>query len=36
MATARAFKTRNDLPADGRKKLIALLDQHFADTFDLY
>lgn len=35
MATVRTFKTRIDLPADGRKKLIALLNQHLADTFDL-
>jgi starvation-inducible DNA-binding protein len=36
MATARTFKTRVDLPADRRKKLIALLNQHLADTFDLF
>src|SRR5688500_4004246 len=36
MAAARTFKTRIDLPVDGRKKLIALLNQHLADTFDLY
>ena len=36
MATARTFKTRIDLPADRREKLIALLNQHLADTFDLY
>jgi starvation-inducible DNA-binding protein len=36
VATARTFATRIDLPADGRKKLIALLNQHLADTFDLY
>jgi starvation-inducible DNA-binding protein len=36
MATARTFKTRMDLPADKRKRLIALLNQHLADTFDLY
>lgn len=36
MATARTFKTRIDLPADRREKLIALLNQHLADTFDLF
>lgn len=36
MATARTFKTRIDLPADRREKLIALLNQQLADTFDLY
>jgi starvation-inducible DNA-binding protein len=36
MAAVRTFKTRIDLPADKRKKLIALLNQHLADTFDLY
>lgn len=36
MATPRTFKTRIDLPADRRDKLIALLNQHLADTFDLY
>ncbi|MCI0462337.1 MAG: hypothetical protein L0Z62_35745 [Gemmataceae bacterium] len=36
MATAPTFKTRIELPADRREKLIALLNQHLADTFDLY
>jgi starvation-inducible DNA-binding protein len=36
MPAARMFKSRIDLPADRRKKLIALLNQHLADTFDLY
>jgi starvation-inducible DNA-binding protein len=36
MPSARTFKTRIDLPADKRKKLVALLNQHLADTFDLY
>ncbi|MFA9479761.1 DNA starvation/stationary phase protection protein Dps [Phycisphaerales bacterium AB-hyl4] len=38
MATpqTRSFKTRIDLPAEQREKLIALLNQHLADTFDLY
>lgn len=30
------FPTRNDLPADARKKLITLLNQQLADTLDLY
>ena len=36
MATAQLFETRIDLPADGREKLVALLNQQLADTFDLY
>jgi len=36
MATARTFKSRIDLPADGRKKLTDVLNQQLADTFDLY
>jgi starvation-inducible DNA-binding protein len=36
MKAARTFKTRIDLPADKREKLIALLNQHLADTFDLF
>lgn len=36
MANARTFKTRIDLPADRREKLITLLNQQLADTFDLY
>ena len=36
MASAHLFKTRIELPVDRRKKLIALLNQHVADTFDLY
>src|SRR5512145_1871096 len=36
MATAGTFRTSIDLPADRRKKLIALLNQQLADTFDLY
>ncbi len=34
--TARTFKTRINLPADRREKLIALLNQQLADTFDLF
>lgn len=29
------FPTRIDIPADKREKLISLLNQHLADTFDL-
>jgi starvation-inducible DNA-binding protein len=36
MATPRTFKTRIDLPADRRDKLIALLNEQLADTFDLF
>jgi starvation-inducible DNA-binding protein len=36
ISTAGTFKTSIDLPTDRRKKLIALLKQHLADTFDLY
>ena len=35
MAT-RSFPTRNDLPPDNRKDLVALLNQHLADTLDLH
>jgi starvation-inducible DNA-binding protein len=31
-----AFETRIDIPAERREKLIALLNQHLADTLDLY
>lgn len=34
-ADASAFKTRNGLDADTRAKVISLLNQHLADTFDL-
>ena len=30
------FPTRNDLPADARTKLVALLNQQLADSIDLY
>jgi len=36
MTTARTFTTRIDLAGDRRARLIALLNQHLADTFDLY
>lgn len=34
--TTKPFPTRHDLPADNRKDLIALLNQHLADILDLY
>jgi starvation-inducible DNA-binding protein len=33
---ATPFPTRIDIPADAREKLVALLNQQLADTFDLY
>ena len=30
------FETRNDIPADAREKLVALLNARLADTLDLY
>lgn len=33
---ARTFTTRNDLPANVRARMIALLNQQLADTSDLY
>jgi starvation-inducible DNA-binding protein len=36
MTQPRNFSTRNDLTADVREKVIALLNQHLADTSDLY
>ena len=33
--TGTTFPTRNDIPADKRTKLISLLNQQLADTFDL-
>ena len=30
------FPTRNDLPAEARTKLVALLNQQLADSIDLY
>jgi len=32
---ATPFPTRNDIPADKRAKLVSLLNQRLADTFDL-
>lgn len=36
MAKSRTFTTKNDLSADVRNKSIALLNQHLADTADLF
>lgn len=36
MATAQLFDTRIDLSADSREKMINLLNQQLADTFDLF
>jgi starvation-inducible DNA-binding protein len=36
MAKLKAFSTKNDLTPDVREKAIALLNQHLADTSDLY
>src|SRR5687767_14692724 len=36
MAKARTFPTRIDLAADKRDKLVEILNQQLADTFDLY
>jgi starvation-inducible DNA-binding protein len=33
---SRAFRTRVDLPADRREKLVELLNQHVAESLDLY
>ena len=32
---APTFSTRNDIAADNRAKLISILNQQLADTFDL-
>jgi starvation-inducible DNA-binding protein len=36
MAAPKQFRTRIDLPAQARDRLILLLNQQLADTFDLY
>jgi starvation-inducible DNA-binding protein len=36
MTKAPTFKTRIDLPAEQREQLIGTLNQHLADTFDLF
>lgn len=35
-ATALDFQTRNDICAETRESMVELLNQHLADTFDLY
>jgi starvation-inducible DNA-binding protein len=35
MAKPRMFKTRNDLPPEVRERVVTLLNQQLADTFDL-
>lgn len=36
MTITTAFATRNDIPQTTRETIITLLNQHLADTFDLY
>lgn len=36
MNKTKLFMTRNDLDAELRQKIVTLLNQHLADTFDLY
>ena len=36
MTRSNLFATRNDLPVDVREKMITMLNQHLADTFDLF
>src|SRR5262245_50132121 len=36
MGSGRTFPTRNDLSADVRAKIVPLLNQQLADSFDLY
>ncbi len=36
MATPKSFATRSDLPSETREKMIALLNQQLAGSFDLY
>jgi starvation-inducible DNA-binding protein len=36
MAKHKSFRTHIDLPADQRGKLVGLINQQLADTFDLY
>jgi starvation-inducible DNA-binding protein len=36
MDKLKTYKTRIDLPAEVREQMITLLNQHLADTFDLY
>jgi starvation-inducible DNA-binding protein len=34
--TIRMFATENDLPEEARQELVGILNQHLADTLDLY
>lgn len=36
MAALKTYKTRNDLAVEVREQMITLLNQHLADTLDLY
>ncbi len=36
MAKSSLFSTRNDIPVENREKIVILLNQHLADTIDLY
>ena len=36
MGKLKMYKTHIDLPAEVREQMISLLNQHLADTFDLY
>ncbi len=36
MNTSRLHSTRNDLNVESRERIVTLLNQHLADTFDLY
>ena len=36
MNESRLFSTRNNLDVESREKIVSLLNQHLADTFDLY
>lgn len=36
MNKSQLFTTRNNLDAESREKIVTLLNQHLADTFDLY
>ena len=36
MAKQRAVNTHNDLNAETRERIVALLNQQMADTFDLF
>ena len=36
MANIKTYNTRIDMPAEVREQMITVLNQHLADTFDLY